>query len=250
MPVQILSLGSNGGDTKQSNNSTAESAAANRAGTDQSVSQHQSIPKPDDRKGHDRKGHDGYKPDDHKGHGPKGHDGYKPDDHKGHGPKGHDGYKPDDHKGHGPKGHDGYKPDDHKGHDPKGHDGYKPDDHKGHDPKGHDGWKPEPPAVQKASQKAWTDQDAKSEAKSKQFLPVNVNAPVQILSLGHNGGDTKQSNNSTAESTAINQAETDQSAKQYQQAGKAPAFQGRARKPRPTRTPSRPRRRSRSCPST
>ena len=314
VPVQILSLGSNGGDTKQSNSSTAESAAVNKAGTDQSVRQYQSIPKPDDHKGHGPKGHDGWKPDDHKGHDRKGHDGWKPDDHKGHGPKGHDGWKPDDHKGHGPKGHDGWKPeppavqkasqkawtdqdakseakskqflpvnanvpvqflslghnggdtkqsnnstarsfagnfawtdqsidqtqawkgldgwkpdghkgDDHKGYDPKGHDGWKDD--KGHGPKGHDDRKGyDRPTFQGASQKASTDQNAESSAKSTQILPVNVNAPVQILSLGHNGGDTKQSNNSTAESAAINQAETDQSAKQYQQAGKAPAFQG------------------------
>ena len=57
---------------------------------------------------------------------------------------------------------------------------------------------PEGP-FQGAEQHASTDQDAHSSATSEQFLPVNVNAPIQILSLGHNGGDTKQSNDSTAQ---------------------------------------------------
>jgi hypothetical protein len=162
VPVQILSLGSNGGDTKQSNNSTAQSAAVNEAQTDQSVHQAQS-------------------------------------------------WKPDDHKGHDQKGHDGWKPDDRKGHDQKGHDRCKPEDRKGHD-----GWKPEPSAFQTAEQKAWTDQDATSTAVSKQFFPVNANVPVQILSLGHNGGDTQQSNNSTAKSFAGNFAWTGQSIDQGQ----------------------------------
>jgi hypothetical protein len=110
--VQILSLGSNGGDTKQSNNSTAESFAGNAAQTDQSAKQYQQA---------------------------------------------------------GPA-----------------------------------------PASQKASQEASTDQNAESSAKSEQILPVNANVPVQILSLGSNGGDTSQSNNSTAESAAVNQAGTSQ----------------------------------------
>ena len=58
------------------------------------------------------------------------------------------------------------------------------------------------PASQEASQEAKTDQDAESSATSEQILPVNANVPVQILSLGSNGGDTYQSNNSTAESAA------------------------------------------------
>jgi hypothetical protein len=86
--------------------------------------------------------------------------------------------------------------------------------------------RPEPTAVQFADQSAHTDQDADSYAKSEQFLPVNANVPVQILSFGHNGGDTEQSNNSVAQSTAENEAGTQQQADQTQQAGSGPAFQG------------------------
>jgi hypothetical protein len=162
VPVQILSLGSNGGTTTQSNNSTAESNASNEAWTDQSVHQTQVAPKPE-----------GPKPE-----GPKGHD---------------DGWQPD-----GPKGPDG------------------------HGPKAAEG---PAPAFQGASQHASTDQNADSSATSKQIAPVNLNVPLQILSLGSNGGDTTQSNNSTAKSNAANEAGTDQYASQHQQAGPAPAFQ-------------------------
>ena len=106
VPVQILSLGHNGGDTKQSNDSTAKSNAANEAGTSQSATQ-------------------------------------------------------DQHAGSGA-------------------------------------------AYQGAEQSATTDQDATSSAKSEQIAPVNVNAPIQVLSLGSNGGDTYQSNDSTAQSSATN----------------------------------------------
>ena len=74
-----------------------------------------------------------------------------------------------------------------------------------------DDHRPERNPVQLADQAARTEQNADSYAKSEQFLPVNANVPVQILSLGSNGGDTKQSNNSTAKSSAVNQAWTDQS---------------------------------------
>ena len=57
--------------------------------------------------------------------------------------------------------------------------------------------------VQVADQSARTDQNAESSAKSVQFLPINVNAPVQILSLGSSGGATTQSNNSSASSVAV-----------------------------------------------
>jgi transcriptional regulator of met regulon len=163
VPVQILSLGSNGGKTTQSNNSTAKSEASNQAWTDQSAGQHQSTV----------------------GEQPKGDDGWKPEGPEDHGPKGDDGWKPE---GHGPEA--------------------------------------SAPAFQGASQQASTDQNAESSATSKQIAPVNANVPIQILSLGNNGGDTTQSNNSTAKSRAANEAGTDQSAYQQQQAGPAPAFQG------------------------
>ncbi len=183
VPVQILSLGSNGGKTTQSNNSTATSTAQNQAGTSQSIHQSQSTPKPE---------------------GPK--------------PEGHKGHKPE-----GPKGRG------HKCHKPEGPEGRKPKGPDGHGPKAPEG---PAPAFQGASQQARTDQNANSSAKSEQFLPINANVPVQILSLGSNGGPTTQSNNSTAKSGAANEAWTDQSAGQHQQAGPAPAFQGASQQAR------------------
>ena len=53
-----------------------------------------------------------------------------------------------------------------------------------------DDHRPERNPVQIADQAARTEQDADSSAKSEQFLPINANVPVQILSLGSNGGDT------------------------------------------------------------
>ena len=76
--------------------------------------------------------------------------------------------------------------------------------------------RPQRGPVQLADQVARTEQNAESSAKSEQFLPVNANVPVQILSLGSNGGDTSQSNNSTAESAAVNQAGTSQGIGQAQ----------------------------------
>src|SRR2546430_1106698 len=76
--------------------------------------------------------------------------------------------------------------------------------------------RPEHGPVQVADQSASTWQDAHSSAKSEQFLPINANVPVQVLSLGSNGGKTTQSNNSTAKSSADNEAWTDQSASQHQ----------------------------------
>ncbi len=280
VPVQILSLGSNGGKTTQSNNSTATSTAQNQAGTSQSIHQSQSTPKPE-----------GSKPEGHKGHK---HEGHKPEGPKGRG-----------HKCHKPEGPEGRKPKGPDGHDRKAPEGQAPafqgasqqartdqnaessakseqflpinanvpvqilslgsnggettqsnnstaksgaaneawtDQSAGQhqstwaqQPEGskpHDGgWKPEgpkgpAPAFQGARQSASTDQNAESSAKSEQFLPINANVPVQILSLGSNGGQTTQSNNSTAKSGAANEAWTDQSAGQHQQAGPAPAFQG------------------------
>jgi len=173
VPVQILSLGSNGGSTTQSNNSTAWSNASNQAWTDQSLHQSQSAPVPEHRKGHDDR-----KPE---GHGPKC------DRSKDHGRK-DEGQKDD-----------GWKPE-----------GHGPEDH---GPKG------PAPAFQRASQQASTDQNANSSAKSEQIAPVNANVPIQILSLGHNGGDTTQSNNSTAASSATNQAGTSQVLGQAQGVG-------------------------------
>jgi hypothetical protein len=82
------------------------------------------------------------------------------------------------------------------------------------------------PAFQGAEQDAETKQDAESRATSKQIAPINVNAPIQVLSFGSNGGDTYQSNNSTAKSSAENEAETGQQAGQSQHGGSGPAVQG------------------------
>jgi hypothetical protein len=184
VPVQILSLGHNGGDTTQANSSSAESAAVNKAGTDQSIDQHQrSYPKAQ----------------------------YEV-------PK-YDGHESHPQKDHCPKGEDGKQDHDWKDRDPSGNSWE-------HGPKGPEG------AFQGASQWAGTDQDAHSKAESTQFVPINVNAPIQVLSLGENGGDTKQSNSSSAESAAANKAGTEQSVDQSQQAGNGSwghdggAFQG------------------------
>ena len=82
--------------------------------------------------------------------------------------------------------------------------------------------------VQVADQAARTEQDAESSAKSEQFLPVNANVPVQFLSLGHNGGDTMQSNNSTAKSNAENEAWTKQSVDQDQHVDGKGGYKGHA----------------------
>ena len=249
VPVQILSLGHNGGDTKQSNNSTAKSAAV-EPGRDRPV--HPPVPEDVEAR----------RPEARRrrvttvrrvtrvtrvmtaGRATKGHDGGK-------GHKDHDGWKDHDRKGHGPKG-----------------------DH---------GWKPEPGPIQKADQLAWTDQDAKSEATSKQFLPVNANVPVQILSLGSNGGDTRSrmtrppsrspatSPGPTSPSTRSSQVWKDEpkghgpkgTARRVMTAGRATTAgrvtttarvtvrpRRRANRLGPTRTPSPTRSRSRSCPST
>jgi hypothetical protein len=180
VPVQILSLGHNGGDTKQSNSSSASSAAVNEAGTQQSIDQHQSSPK-----AHEAPEHDGWKHPD-KSHGSK--DRCR---------KGDDGKQDHAWKDRGPSG----------------------DDYgESHG---------QQPPVQVADQHAWTHQDADSKAKSEQFLPVNANVPVQLLSLGHNGGDTWQSNRSSAESFAGNQAWTGQSIDQDQRAPSKGDWDGR-----------------------
>lgn len=121
---------------------------------------------------------------------------------------GHHGEKPHRHdRGceHGKWWKQGSKPGHGHGHG-KGH-GVKP--HHGH----HD---PKAGAVQSGEQKAHTEQDADSTAKSTQVLPVNVNAPIQVLSLGSNGGDVEQSNSSKAESEAGNHATTQQGLQQDQ----------------------------------
>jgi hypothetical protein len=206
VPVQLLSLGSNGGDTKQSNDSTAKSAAVNEAKTSQSIEQNQVAARPhgwygDRPEGHEHQGHD------RKGHDRKRHEPERRDCRGDHGRK-------DDHR----------NGDDSSGHGPKG--GYAKDAYpKGHDEGQRSGYGPQGP-FQGATQHASTDQDAHSSATSEQFLPTNVNAPIQILSLGHNGGDTEQSNDSTAESAAVNDAWTGQRVLQDQGAGSGAAFQG------------------------
>jgi hypothetical protein len=190
VPVQILSLGHNGGDTKQSNSSSASSAAVNEAGTKQSIDQHQGSSYPKGQ--YEVPRYDGHKPHPEKSHGPK--DRCR---------KGEDEKSDHDRKDRGPKGD-------------RWNDG----------PKGPEGHPPAPP-VQVADQHARTHQDADSKAKSEQFLPINANVPVQLLSLGHNGGDTWQSNRSSAESFAGNQAWTGQSIDQDQHAPSKGDWDGR-----------------------
>jgi len=137
VPVQILSLGHNGGDTKQSNSSSAESAAGNKAGTEQSIDQHQRSSYPKGQ--YEVPKHDGWHHPE-KSHGPKDRC-----------PKGDYGKQDHDWKDRGPKG-----------------------DSRNHGPKGPQGHPPAPP-VQVADQHAWTHQDADSKATSKQFLPINAN---------------------------------------------------------------------------
>jgi hypothetical protein len=74
-------------------------------------------------------------------------------------------------------------------------------------------------AVQSGEQEAATEQDADSSATSTQVLPVNVNVPLQVLSLGSNGGDVSQSNSSSAQSEASNSANTVQGLAQSQLLG-------------------------------
>jgi hypothetical protein len=188
VPVQILSLGHNGGDTKQSNSSSAESAAVDQAGTEQSIDQHQTSSYP---KGHyEVPKHDGYEHPE--SHGPKDR-----------GPKGDDAKADHDGKDRGPKGESWNR-----------------------GPKGPERHAPAPP-VQVADQHARTHQDADSKAKSEQLLPIDANVPVQVLSLGRNGGDTWQSNRSSAESFAGNQAWTGQSIDQDQHAPSKSDWDGR-----------------------
>jgi hypothetical protein len=169
-PVQVLSIGVNGGKTVQSNESRAHSAAANRAKTVQVLDQHQATHGTDARRPHHPRPH-------HPAHRPGG-------DHDRSCDRGHPG-KP----GHGPDGHG-----------PKS----------GHRPEGH------PAAVQSGEQQASTEQEARSSATSTQILPVNANVPVQVLSIGSNGGDTEQSNRSQAESSADNESKTVQAMDQGQ----------------------------------
>jgi hypothetical protein len=70
-------------------------------------------------------------------------------------------------------------------------------------------------AIQAAGQDAFSKQDAKSDATSKQIAPDNQNVPVRVLSEGDNGS-VDQSNNSDAKSFAGNLNLTMQSIKQSQ----------------------------------
>ena len=82
------------------------------------------------------------------------------------------------------------------------------------------------PAIQAVGQKAASDQDAESEATSKQAGAKNVNAPVRVKSHGDQG-DAEQSNSSKAGSLAANKNATGQLAKQAQgeRDGGGPAVQ-------------------------
>jgi hypothetical protein len=257
-PVQVLSLGSNGGKTMQSNNSAAWSDASNQAWTGQSLHQSQSAPQPEGRKGHDDR-----KPE---GHGPKC-DRSKDHGSKDQGPAPAFQGASQQARTHqdadssarseqflpinanvpvqilslGSNGGDTTQSNNSTAKSSAANEAWTDQSAGQHQstwgpsPKGDDGWKPEghgpndqgsAPAIQGADQQARTHQDADSSATSKQIAPVNANVPIQVLSLGSNGGDTTQSNNSTAKSSATNEAGTDQSASQHQQAGPAPAFQG------------------------
>ena len=69
--------------------------------------------------------------------------------------------------------------------------------------------------VQAAGQWAYTDQDADSDAESKQIKPTNSSTPVRIGSYG-GGGSVSQSNSSYAKSKAFNLAATLQYLSQLQ----------------------------------
>jgi hypothetical protein len=242
IPLQVLSLGENGGHTSQSNNSAAWSHASNKAHTSQDMT----TAKPE---GHKPEGHEPQRPEGHKPGCDQPHQA--PDQ----GPKG------DWHKPEGPKG-DWHKPAPAPASSQKavtdqdasskaestqivpvnvnapiqvlslGHNGG--DTAQSNNSAAVSGAKNESgtqqaaatapaaqadggksfghfqPAPKAPEQVAVTDQDASSKAESTQVVPVNVNAPIQVLSLGHNGGDTAQSNNSAAGSFAGNQASTSQ----------------------------------------
>jgi hypothetical protein len=76
------------------------------------------------------------------------------------------------------------------------------------------------PVVEDASQKAYNDQSADSSADSTQCCASNTNAPVRIKSDG-GGGDVTQSNSSRALSAAGNENSTDQTADQSAGSGGA-----------------------------
>ena len=69
---------------------------------------------------------------------------------------------------------------------------------------------------QRLSQDSDTYQKAESEATSHQFVPINVNLPISILSSGSNNGDVEQTNDASAESSAKNESFTGQAAYQDQ----------------------------------
>lgn len=78
--------------------------------------------------------------------------------------------------------------------------------------------------VQAIGQKAESAQDASSEASSEQVAPSNVNSPVRIKSAGDDG-DVQQSNSSSAESAAGNLNVTDQATEQAADGWSAMAVQ-------------------------
>jgi hypothetical protein len=203
LPLQALSKGSNGGDTKQSNDSTAKSSAENEAWTAQKVDQSQS-----------RSGH---------GWGAPAVQGAEQDAETK-----QDAYSSAESKQIAPINVNAPIQVLSFGHN--GGDTYQSNDSSASSSAENEAWTGQSadqtqhgngsgPAFQGSEQDAETKQDAYSSAKSEQILPVNVNAPIQILSFGHNGGDTYQSNDSSASSSAENEAGTVQSVDQVQGLG-------------------------------
>jgi hypothetical protein len=202
-PIQVLSLGENGGDTKQSNRSSAESAAVNESGTEQSVDQSQQA-------GNGSWGHGG---------GPfQGASQAASTDQDAHAAATSKQIAPVNVNAPiqvlslGSNGGDTWQSNRSSAESAAANEAWTAQSADQQQAAGGQGGG----AFQGASQGASTDQDAGSHAKSEQVLPVNLNVPVQALSLGHNGGDTAQSNSSSAQSNAFNQAGTSQGAGQAQ----------------------------------
>jgi hypothetical protein len=219
VPFQKLSFGHNGGDTRQSNNSSAWSSAENEAWTGQSVDQDQKVERP---KGHDD--HEGY--EDHKGgddrpeSGPAFQWADQDAETKQYADSSAESKQflpvnanvPVQILSFGSNGGDTYQSNNSAAKSSAENEagtGQEADQSQHGSGSGFQG----------ADQDAETKQYADSSAKSEQFLPVNANVPVQILSFGHNGGDTQQSNSSAAHSSAENEAGTGQSIGQAQGLG-------------------------------
>jgi hypothetical protein len=113
-----------------------------------------------------------------------------------------------------PKPGYGHKPQPPKEHPSKGKptNGYPSN---GHPSKGHGGGG----VSQELDQDSDTDQYAKSEAESFQFVPINANVPISVLSKGSNNGDVEQTNDASVRSEAENKSFTGQFAEQDQSVG-------------------------------